>query len=79
MLFILILSFVSAVAMAALYVPGTDPSRIYYGTDTRAFAILIGAALAAGWPSWKRSEGSQLQAEGCLISRAESRWSSSSC
>ncbi|WP_076418269.1 acyltransferase [Paenibacillus sp. FSL R7-0273] len=56
MLFILILSFVSAVAMAALYVPGTDPSRIYYGTDTRAFAILIGAALAAGWPSWKRSE-----------------------
>ena len=37
---------VSAVAMASLYVPGGDPSRVYYGTDTRAQAMLIGAALA---------------------------------
>lgn len=29
-----------------LYVPGEDPSRVYYGTDTRAFSVLIGAALA---------------------------------
>ena len=36
----------SAVAMASLYVPGGDPSRVYYGTDTRAQAMLIGAALA---------------------------------
>jgi peptidoglycan/LPS O-acetylase OafA/YrhL len=41
----------SALAMAALYLPGTDPSRVYYGTDTRAFALLIGAALALLWPS----------------------------
>jgi peptidoglycan/LPS O-acetylase OafA/YrhL len=32
--------------MAALYRPGGDPSRIYYGTDTRAAPLLIGAALA---------------------------------
>ena len=41
----------SAVAMALLYHPGYDPTRIYDGTDTRAFALLIGAALALVWPS----------------------------
>ncbi|MED1466624.1 acyltransferase family protein [Bacillus paramycoides] len=41
----------SALAMAILYEPGADPSRIYYGTDTRAFSLLIGAALALLWPS----------------------------
>ncbi|MDB5085186.1 MAG: acetyltransferase [Bacilli bacterium] len=45
----------SALAMALLYQPGTDPSRVYYGTDTRAFALLIGAALALLWPSAKLS------------------------
>jgi len=39
----------SAALMAALYEPGTDPSRVYYGTDTRAGAILLGAALACIW------------------------------
>lgn len=45
----------SALAMAILYRPGSDPSRVYYGTDTRAFALLIGAALALVWPSRKLS------------------------
>lgn len=35
--------------MVALYDPGADPSRIYYGTDTRAAALLIGCALAMVW------------------------------
>lgn len=43
----------SALWMAILYEPGTDPSRVYYGTDTRAFSLLIGAALAIIWPSNK--------------------------
>jgi len=47
----------SALAMGLLYVPGLDPSRVYYGTDTRVFALLIGAALAVGWPSRKLAEG----------------------
>ncbi|MEW4427909.1 acyltransferase family protein [Paenibacillus pabuli] len=55
-LLILGLAVLSALAMALMYVPGTDPSRVYYGTDTRAFAILIGAALAVMWPSWKLGE-----------------------
>ncbi|SDI15709.1 acyltransferase family protein [Desulfosporosinus hippei] len=47
----------SAAAMALIYIPGHDPSRVYYGTDTRAFALLIGAALAMVWPSWKMNAG----------------------
>jgi len=45
----------SAAAMAIIYTPGLDPSRVYYGTDTRAFALLIGAVLALVWPSRKLS------------------------
>lgn len=47
------LSLASVVTMALLYKPGMDPSRVYYGTDTRAFALLIGSALALIWPSRK--------------------------
>jgi peptidoglycan/LPS O-acetylase OafA/YrhL len=36
----------SAVEMTLLYTPGGDPSRVYYGTDTRAQAMLVGAVLA---------------------------------
>lgn len=41
----------SAILMGVLYHPGTVPNLVYYGTDTRAFALLIGAALAFLWPS----------------------------
>ena len=47
----LLLAVGSAVLMALLYRTGYDPTRIYDGTDTRAFAVLIGAALAFVWPS----------------------------
>jgi peptidoglycan/LPS O-acetylase OafA/YrhL/CubicO group peptidase (beta-lactamase class C family) len=39
----------SAVLMALWYRPGLDPSRIYYGTDTRAAGVLFGAVLAFVW------------------------------
>ena len=39
--------------MAYLYVPFEDPSRVYYGTDTRAAGILIGIALATAWMPWR--------------------------
>lgn len=47
----LALAAASALAMALIYNPGTVPNLVYYGTDTRAFALLIGAALAFLWPS----------------------------
>jgi peptidoglycan/LPS O-acetylase OafA/YrhL len=37
----------SMVWMSLLFAPGKDPSRVYYGTDTRAQSLLLGAALAA--------------------------------
>jgi peptidoglycan/LPS O-acetylase OafA/YrhL len=49
------LAIVSAILMAALYRPSLDPSRVYYGTDTRASELLFGAALAMVWPSRKLS------------------------
>ncbi len=45
------LGLVSVILMLVLYKPGLDPSRVYYGTDTRAQELLIGAALAMVWPS----------------------------
>ena len=47
----LALAAVSAIAMAVMYSPGVDTTRIYEGTDTRAFGLLFGAALAMVWPS----------------------------
>ena len=40
----------SALATVAIYLPGADPSRVYYGTDTHSSALLIGSALALSWP-----------------------------
>jgi len=36
----------SALLMALLFEPGRDPSRVYYGTDTRAQSLLVGAVLS---------------------------------
>lgn len=47
----LVVAALSATAMALLYQPGYDPTRVYEGTDTRAFGLLAGAALAMVWPS----------------------------
>ncbi len=47
----LVLALASAAEMALLFDPAADPSRVYYGTDTRAFSLLIGAWLAYVWPS----------------------------
>ncbi len=47
----LIVAVGSAAEMALLYRLSFDPSRVYFGTDTRAFELLAGAALAMLWPS----------------------------
>ena len=56
----------SAVLMAVLYRPSLDPSRVYYGTDTRALELLIGAALAMVWPSRQLRTGIPIQARRML-------------
>jgi peptidoglycan/LPS O-acetylase OafA/YrhL len=42
----LVLAAISALLMSHFYHPGYDPTRVYEGTDTRAFELLIGCALA---------------------------------
>ncbi len=54
--FCLGLSIVSAILMSVLYDPTGDPSRVYYGTDTRAFSLLIGAYLAFRWPVFSKNK-----------------------
>ncbi|MFC6202749.1 acyltransferase family protein [Lactiplantibacillus nangangensis] len=46
----MVAALLSALAMALLYDPA-NTNRVYYGTDTRMFAILIGSGLAFIWPS----------------------------
>lgn len=41
-----VLALISVVLMGVLYSPDGDPSRVYYGTDTRSFSLLIGALAA---------------------------------
>ena len=55
-LMVFLLALLSALLMAMQYEPGTDPSRVYYGTDTRVFSLLFGAILAFFWPSHKLSK-----------------------
>ncbi len=48
---VLVLAVLSGLEMALMYSPATDPSRVYYGTDTRAMSLLVGVWLAFIWPS----------------------------
>ena len=52
---VLALAAVSAGLMALLYDPNVDPSRVYFGTDTRAAGLLVGAALACIPMRWRTS------------------------
>ena len=45
--FFLIPAFLSLAAMICLYHPGSDPSRVYYGTDTMGFTLFLGMFLGA--------------------------------
>lgn len=63
----------SALAMAALFVPDTDPTRVYFGTDTHAFGLALGAALgfatadrAALTAAWGSRSRGALQVVGLL-------------
>ncbi|MEG0376035.1 MAG: acyltransferase [Raoultibacter sp.] len=65
----LVLAALSALAMALLFDPAADPSRVYYGTDTRAFSLLIGAWLAFVWPAgrFRRRKSRRLSKQECTI------------
>lgn len=43
---VVLLALVSASLMGQSYVPGADPTRAYFGSDTHSFGLTLGAALA---------------------------------
>lgn len=58
------LALASALLMAIMFDPQQDSTRVYYGTDTHLFGLMLGVALAFGWaaphraglttPEWRR-------------------------
>jgi len=62
----LVLGAASALAMVVLHGAGDDTARVYYGTDTRAAAVLAGAALALWSGRPDRRPGRATQAIGWL-------------
>ncbi|MFV0306516.1 MAG: acyltransferase family protein [Desertimonas sp.] len=51
---------VASVVVMALRFDAADPSRAYYGTDSRIHQLLVGCLLAMGWPAldgWLRRSG----------------------
>ncbi|MEG0772599.1 acyltransferase family protein [Clostridium sp.] len=47
---VFIIALGSAMLMGIMYKPGLDPSRVYYGTDTRGFELVIGCYMAIIYP-----------------------------
>lgn len=52
----LVLAIISAVLMAVIFGGDSDPSRVYYGTDTRLYAFALGGALGTIWRPAKMAE-----------------------
>ena len=59
---VIALAALSVLWMALLFTPGDEPSRVYFGSDARAFTILIGVAAAFVWKPWRRSWNAPLGA-----------------
>jgi peptidoglycan/LPS O-acetylase OafA/YrhL len=57
----------SALEMALIYHPSINVNRVYYGTDTRAFGLLIGAAVALLWPSLRTAPRLRSRVIGDLV------------
>lgn len=64
--FVLGLAILSAIWMGYLYTGTAMTNRVYYGTDTRMFAILLGVALAFVWPATKLKSELNSQAKWLL-------------
>lgn len=47
----------SALVMGVLYRPYDDPSRLYFGSDTHAVGLFVGAAMAFVWPVLRPAPG----------------------
>ncbi|HIZ53619.1 MAG TPA: acetyltransferase [Candidatus Enterococcus avicola] len=64
--FLFVGTLISALLMGILYQPGSDPTRVYYGTDTRLFSLWLGSLLAFLWPTTHLNAKIPLQAKRVL-------------
>ncbi|MDO4978201.1 MAG: acyltransferase family protein [Eubacteriales bacterium] len=53
---VIVLAIGSAILMAVLFNPDKDPTRVYYGTDTRLFSFMFGAILSFMTGSYRKNE-----------------------
>lgn len=63
----LFLALLSAGRMFILHIPDGDPSRVYYGTDTMAFPLLIGIFLGAVRQQYKQLCFTIEKQKACLL------------
>lgn len=63
----LFLALLSASRMFLLHIPDGDPSRVYYGTDTMAFPLLIGIFLGAIRQQYKQLCFTIEKRKACLL------------
>jgi len=61
--FFALLGLAAAVLMPLQYEPGMDVTRLYYGTDTRVYALLLGSALGF-WRGGMKPAGVQFRSTG---------------
>ncbi|MGO2655073.1 MAG: acyltransferase family protein [Pseudoclavibacter sp.] len=66
----LALAIASGAGMALMYVPGTDPSPVYFGTHTHLFGLMLGAAFAFACPLYSTRGLGQLGAKRPLAAGA---------
>ena len=59
----------AALVTALLFEPATDPSRVYYGTDTRAQELLVGAAVSVLMSRWA-VQGERVRRTAAIVSVA---------
>jgi peptidoglycan/LPS O-acetylase OafA/YrhL len=52
--YVIAAGFAGSAALSWLLYRQSDPSRVWYGTDTRAFLLLMGILLALVWPAIER-------------------------
>ena len=65
----------SALAMGLLFEPGSDPSRVYFGTDTHASGLLAGALLAFAVAAGEVPRDAAARARcGCSTPRRSPGW-----
>ena len=63
----------SALSMGLQYHPGTDPTRVYFGSDTHAMGLWLGAMLA--WLLMIIRRGNGRPEETAIMERARLVWS----